>query len=253
MRTCVATDVDYASQGREDPELRALIHAAETGLTATRTPVFKTPRRAEGTASSRLFVIFAAIVAVPAIALPLRLSLASADPVVAKGIWDAAAFVESDARRSEGRFLLATVKKTPGTKANTAAAMRQSQRNAIAAAKSCTGARGVGDIRVRSRGVTGPSAGLMLGLTVMDRLLERDLTRGMQVAGTGQLSAGGRVDPVGAVAQKAAAARQADADLFFVPLKQVAEAKRAGASLRVVGVRHLDDAVRVLTGSGCRR
>jgi PDZ domain-containing protein len=61
------------------------------------------------------------------------------------------------------------------------------------------------------------------------------------------------VGKVGAVGEKAAAAQRADADLFFVPIAQRAEAKRAAPNVEVVGVRSLDDAVRTLNGAGCRR
>jgi predicted S18 family serine protease len=253
MSTCVAVRPDTEIGGREDLEFRALARAAEAGLDGTtRTPDLRPSARRHQPGAARLFAIVIAILAIPAVAIPLRMSLASTEPVGRDGIWDAAAFVKSDARPSQGRFLVTTVKKAPGAKTDPAAAMRQSQRDAVAAALACTGARTAGDIRLRSRGVNGPSAGLIFGLTVVDHLVPTDLTGGRRIAGTGKLTATGRVDPVGAVAQKAAAAQRADADFFFVPVKQIAEAKRAASKLEVVGVRRLDDALRTLVGAGCR-
>lgn len=92
----------------------------------------------------------------------------------------------------------------------------------------------------------------MLALAIVDELEDADLADGRRVAGTGTVSATGEVGPVGAVAEKASAAELAGADLFFVPMSQMAEAVRAADGLEVVGVADLDDAVRILSGSGCR-
>ncbi len=252
MPTCVADRTVEAVRGREDLEVRALLRAAGAGLGTVREPVLYRPPVSQASGSSRWVGLVVALLALPALALPLRLSLASAEPAGEDGIWDAAGFVESDAPRSAGRFLVATVRKTSGTKQNSAAAMVRSQRNAIVAALACTGKHSAAEIRVRRRGVSGPSAGLIFGLSVIDHLVDADLTNGRHIAGTGKLSPGGRVGAVGAVGEKAAAAQRARADLFFVPIAQRAEAKRAAPNVDVVGVRSLDDAVRMLNGAGCR-
>ena len=65
--------------------------------------------------------------------------------------------------------------------------------------------------------IGGPSAGLMFSLAIYDTLTPGSLSGGAVVAGTGELSADGKVGPIGGIAQKIAAADKAGAKMFFVP------------------------------------
>ena len=65
--------------------------------------------------------------------------------------------------------------------------------------------------------IGGPSAGLVFALSVYDTLTPGSLTGGAKVAGTGTISADGRVGPIGGIQQKIAAAADAGAELFLVP------------------------------------
>ncbi|HJQ04427.1 MAG TPA: S16 family serine protease [Nocardioides sp.] len=65
--------------------------------------------------------------------------------------------------------------------------------------------------------ISGPSAGLMFSLAIYDTLTPGSLTNGAIVAGTGQLEPDGKVDPIGGIAQKIAASKDAGAQLFLVP------------------------------------
>ncbi|WP_210650522.1 PDZ domain-containing protein [Nocardioides sp. SYSU D00065] len=65
--------------------------------------------------------------------------------------------------------------------------------------------------------IGGPSAGLMMSLAVLDTLTPGSLTGGAAVAGTGTITPSGDVGPIGGIQQKIAAARDAGAELFFVP------------------------------------
>lgn len=65
--------------------------------------------------------------------------------------------------------------------------------------------------------IGGPSAGLMFALAIYDTLTPGSLTGGDIVAGTGTIDQAGAVGPIGGIAQKVAAARDAGADLFLVP------------------------------------
>lgn len=95
--------------------------------------------------------------------------------------------------------------------------------------------------------IGGPSAGLMVGLTVYDLLAEEDLLRGRRVAGTGTLDVDGRVGPVGGVAEKTRAAVDAGMDVLLVPAGEVATAERvADGRLDVVEVATLDEALAAL-------
>lgn len=62
----------------------------------------------------------------------------------------------------------------------------------------------------------------------------------------------GQVGPVVGVRAKADAAAVDGASLFLVPAPQVGEVGPVGPSMRVIGVRSLDDALRAVGGAGCR-
>ncbi len=98
--------------------------------------------------------------------------------------------------------------------------------------------------------VGGPSAGLAFTLTIIDELTEGELTGGETVAVTGTISSDGSVGDVGGVAQKAAAAREADAVLMIVPEGEAADAVPHAGDMQVVGVENLDDALAALESIG---
>lgn len=65
--------------------------------------------------------------------------------------------------------------------------------------------------------IGGPSAGLMMSLAIFDTLTPGSLTEGADIAGSGTITPSGQVGPIGGIQQKIAAARDAGAELFFVP------------------------------------
>jgi PDZ domain-containing protein len=68
-----------------------------------------------------------------------------------------------------------------------------------------------------SDNIGGPSAGLMMSLAIYDTLTPGSMTDGADIAGTGTITPSGKVGPIGGIQQKIAAARDAGAELFFVP------------------------------------
>jgi PDZ domain-containing protein len=95
--------------------------------------------------------------------------------------------------------------------------------------------------------IGGPSAGLMIGLTVYDLLAPEDLLAGRRVAGTGTLDIDGRVGEVGGVREKTVAAIDAGYDVLLVPTTAAAEARRvADGRITVHGVATLDEALAAL-------
>ncbi|GGZ75866.1 S16 family serine protease [Streptomyces subrutilus] len=109
------------------------------------------------------------------------------------------------------------------------------------------------DVRVRLNlaDVGGPSAGLLFSLGIVDKLdgdgSGGDLTGGRTIAGTGTISAGGRVGPVGGVALKTQAARRDGATVFLVPKDECSDARsELPAGLRLIPVGTLTDAVESL-------
>lgn len=96
--------------------------------------------------------------------------------------------------------------------------------------------------------IGGPSAGLMIGLTVYAILSEDDAFWGRTIAGTGSLDADGSVGTVGGVREKVRAALDFGADVIFVPAHQLEEAQRVGGvdGARLVGVASLAEAISAL-------
>ena len=106
------------------------------------------------------------------------------------------------------------------------------------------------DIVINAGDVSGPSGGLAFTLTIIDKLTPGDLTGGAKVAVTGEIDAAGNVGEVGGVPQKAVAARAAGATLMIVPVPEVKDARSKAGSMKVVGVRTLDEALAALARNG---
>jgi Lon-like protease len=97
--------------------------------------------------------------------------------------------------------------------------------------------------------IGGPSAGLMIALTVYDLVAEEDLAAGRQIAGTGGLDASGQVRSIGGIAQKVVAAERREVDILLVPAVQAEAAVAArspGSGLRIVPVATFQEAVAAL-------
>ncbi len=122
---------------------------------------------------------------------------------------------------------------------------------------------GIGDVMVRSHDIDlpfelaidsgnigGPSAGLAFTLTLLDLLTDGELTGGNRVAVTGTISPGGDVGNVGGVGQKAAAASEAGADLFIVPMESLEVAEQHSHGMPIVGVTTLEEALAALADLG---
>lgn len=95
--------------------------------------------------------------------------------------------------------------------------------------------------------IGGPSAGMMIALTVYDLVSEEDLARGRTIAGTGTIDGDGNVGGIGGIDQKMVAAADAGADLVLVPASQLEQARDgAPPGLEIVGVGTLQDAIEAL-------
>lgn len=106
------------------------------------------------------------------------------------------------------------------------------------------------DVKIDAGDVSGPSGGLAFALSIIDDLTPGNLAGGKQVAVTGEIHDDGSVSEVGGVPQKAVAAREAGAKLMIVPMSEVRDARGKAGSMPVVGVKTLDDALRVLRAHG---
>jgi len=97
-------------------------------------------------------------------------------------------------------------------------------------------------VGIDSRGIIGPSAGLVLTLSIMQALSPRDITHGHNVAATGTIDLQGTVGPVGGVEDKVLAA-EGRAEYFLTPKASYEAAKQKARKLKVVEVDSLQQAV----------
>jgi PDZ domain-containing protein len=102
-------------------------------------------------------------------------------------------------------------------------------------------------VEVDQSGIGGPSAGLMMALTIYDLVEPGDLAKGRTIAGTGTIDLAGKVGPVGGVRQKIEAAKAARAKVFIVPEVEADEAREAaGDRLAVKPVSTFSQALEAL-------
>lgn len=107
---------------------------------------------------------------------------------------------------------------------------------------------------LKKSSVSGSSGGLLQTLSIFNSLTEKDYTYGLTIAGTGTISVGGYVGPIGGVTQKVIAAERDGVDIFFAPASNYAEAIEASERLKldldIVSVGHFEDAVNYLVSIG---
>lgn len=96
----------------------------------------------------------------------------------------------------------------------------------------------------------GPSGGLMIALTIYNKLVDEDITKGEKVVGTGTIDAEGNVGEIGGIKHKLMAADRKDADIVFVPEGNYEEAKKQSLTkdykFKLVSVKTFDDAINYL-------
>ena len=111
------------------------------------------------------------------------------------------------------------------------------------------------EVSIDSEEIGGPSAGLMFTLEIINQLLEEDITKGYDVAGTGTMESEGEVGRIGGIDQKVMAADSDDMEIFFAPDDEVSAdnesnydvavetAEKIGTDMEIVPVKTLQDAL----------
>jgi Lon-like protease len=107
------------------------------------------------------------------------------------------------------------------------------------------------DIQVDTQNIVGPSGGMMIALSIYDAFTPADLTGGHIIAGTGTIAVltNGQavIGDIGGIEEKVRAAASHGADIFLAPFDQAAAARKvAPKSMRVMGVRTFDEALKFL-------
>lgn len=97
----------------------------------------------------------------------------------------------------------------------------------------------------------GSSGGFMLSLAIYNRLIDKDLTNGLKIVGTGTIDSEGNVGSIGGVKYKLKGAVQKKADIFFVPSGENYEDAKAELikhhyKIELVKVDTLSDAIKYL-------
>ncbi|CQR47807.1 Lon protease 1 [Paraliobacillus sp. PM-2] len=113
------------------------------------------------------------------------------------------------------------------------------------------------ELNFSSGDIGGPSAGLMFALEIYDQLTKEDLTKGYQIAGTGEISYEGDVMRIGGIDKKVVAADEEGCDIFFAPNESgvkdsnyhvaLQTAKEINSSMKIVPVDTFDDAIEYLS------
>lgn len=96
----------------------------------------------------------------------------------------------------------------------------------------------------------GSSGGLMLTLTIYEKVAENDLSHGKNVMGTGTIDEDGNIGAIGGVKYKMLGAAKDGAEIFFIPKENYEEAlsvyKKHDLKFKLVMVETLDDAINYL-------
>lgn len=118
------------------------------------------------------------------------------------------------------------------------------------------------EVKIQAEDIGGPSAGLMFTLEIIDQLTKGDLTKGYNIAGTGEMLSTGEVGRIGGIEKKVIAADDAGVEIFFAPNDTLPEvvkkkypdilpnyqealkqAKKIGTKMKIVPVKNVNDAL----------
>ena len=102
-------------------------------------------------------------------------------------------------------------------------------------------------IGIDSKGIIGPSAGLVLSLGIMQAASAADITKGHKIAATGTLDLDGRVGAVGGIDDKVISA-EGRAEYLLVATADYEKARQAARTLTVVPVDSIERAIDFLRG-----
>lgn len=117
-------------------------------------------------------------------------------------------------------------------------------------------------VKIDTEKIGGPSGGLMMTLEILNQLKDEDITKGYDIAGTGEIHEDGTVGRIGGVEKKVVAADKNKKEIFFVPDDEVSKemlkinphyksnyeaaketAKKIGTKMKIVPVKNFQDAL----------
>ena len=96
----------------------------------------------------------------------------------------------------------------------------------------------------------GPSGGLITALTIYNKLVKEDITKGKKIVGTGTINEEGLVGPIGSVKDKLSGASKEKADIVLVPDSNYKEAlkekNKNKYKFKLISVKSFDEALEKL-------
>ena len=92
----------------------------------------------------------------------------------------------------------------------------------------------------------GPSGGLVFAIGLVELLTPIDILQGRKIAGTGTISADGKVGPIGGVVEKIVGAKSVGAEIIFISTANCSELPAAVDGISVVAVSTLAQALTYL-------
>lgn len=97
---------------------------------------------------------------------------------------------------------------------------------------------------------SGSSGGLMLSLSIYNKISEKDIIKGRNIVGTGTIDMDGNVGEISGVKYKIMGAHKDNADIFLVPVENYKEAKETieknNYKIKLVKVKTLKEAINYL-------
>lgn len=130
--------------------------------------------------------------------------------------------------------------------------MVQSQNLALAAARAAIARKfpnidtsKVNDsaVKVTLENTGGPSGGVIFTLGLIDLLTPEDLLQGRDIAGTGTISANGKVGAIGGVTEKIIGAKKAGASLLFVSRENCDQLPATVDGISIIAINNIDQAI----------
>lgn len=108
------------------------------------------------------------------------------------------------------------------------------------------------DVKIEfKKSESGPSGGLIETLDIYNKLVKEDITKGLKIAGTGEIDADGNIGTIGEVKYKLLGAEKKKADIFLVPNGENYETcmkvkKERNLKIKVIGVSTFQEALEKL-------
>ncbi len=101
------------------------------------------------------------------------------------------------------------------------------------------------------KGESGPSGGLIMALQIYNMLVDKDITNGKKIVGTGTIDKDGTVGEIDGVKYKLAGAVKNKADIFLVPAgrnykEAIKEKEKNNYNIKIIKVNNFDDALKKL-------